>query len=214
MLVKINLLLIVLFAAFNACDSTASRSPEFKNEATIRQKDSCDDPDANIECSFLNMPGKVTSVAYIPSSDNSAKRMIIRGRLLRANGQQPIEGAVIYFYHTDAKGYYSKSGKERGVQKWHGRHHSWCITGKNGEYELQTILPAPYPDNTMPAHIHTAIKEKGKQPYYINDFVFADDPMVGEKYFSYLRLDGGNGVVHLKDTNGIVVGMRDILIKK
>ena len=45
-----------------------------------------------------------------------------------------------------------------------------------GFYKFYTLIPASYPNTTIVKHIHPTIKEPGKTAYWIDDFVFADDP--------------------------------------
>ncbi len=42
------------------------------------------------------------------------------------------------------------------------------------------LKPAAYPGRTDPAHIHITIKEPDKSEYYIDDFLFDDDPLLIE----------------------------------
>ena len=150
----------------------------------------------------------------IAGPDDKGEPMVISGKVYRANGRTPMPNVLIYAYHTDNKGYYSKKGNEKGFQKFHGYLHGWCKTDANGVYEIHSIRPAPYPSHTMPAHIHAAFKEPGgKPPYYINDFVFKDDELVTEKYIRSLNSPGGTGIVDIKKVNGVWSGQRDIVIE-
>jgi protocatechuate 3,4-dioxygenase, beta subunit len=179
------------------------------------QKDPCDNPDADINCSFAGMPSSLNSVMTIAGVQEPGERLVISGTLLKADGKTPFSNVILYVYHTDSKGYYSKSGNEKGVQKWHGRLHGWCKTDRNGRYEIRTIRPAPYPNNQMPAHIHPAVKvPDGSEPYHLTDFVFKDDPFIDEQYAeSMKRRAGGTGIVNLKKLNGVWTGQRDIILK-
>ena len=86
--------------------------------------DDCDDsPDVNIECYFVNMPDNLESTMMIPSEGETAKELIITGTIYKADGKTPYQYAILYAYHTDSDGYYSKRGNETGVQKWHGKLH-------------------------------------------------------------------------------------------
>ena len=72
------------------------------------------------------------------------------------------------------------------------------ITDSAGHYTIKTIRPAPYPNNSIPAHIHSAVKIPDNSMLYINDFVFADDPLIDEEYkSSFERQDGGTGIMEL-----------------
>jgi protocatechuate 3,4-dioxygenase beta subunit len=123
---------------------------------------------------------------------------------------------LLYAYHTDIHGYYPKSGKETGPQKMHGRLHGWCKTNDSGKYEILTIRPASYPKSTSPAHIHVIVKlPSGQAPFYINDFVFTDDPFVNEKYRPYLTGKmGGTGIIDLIKRENVWYGTRDMVMTK
>jgi protocatechuate 3,4-dioxygenase beta subunit len=181
-------------------------------------QDTCDNPDANINCCFSNTPANLKSVMTIAAPIESGERLIVSGTIFKADSRTPYPDVVLYAYHTDAKGHYSKTGKEVGVQKWHGRLHGWCRTDSNGHYEIRSIRPARYPDNSMPAHIHIAVKEpKGKEPFYISDVVFKDDALVNERYLQSINaMVGGTGVVALnKSSDGTTWnGHRDIVLPK
>lgn len=199
-----------------ACGRVSSNEKVDSSAVTQVQKDTCDDPDANINCSFIHMPASLTNVMEIARQNETGERMVIFGTIFKSDGKTPYSNVILYAYQTDQKGYYSKSGNEQGAQKWHGRLHGWCKTDKNGRYEIQSIRPAPYPSNTMPAHIHMAVKEPlNKQPYYITDFVFKDDRLVNERYLKSINQRyGGTGIVDLKKTNEVWTGKRNISLKQ
>jgi protocatechuate 3,4-dioxygenase beta subunit len=153
----------------------------------------------------------------IAKQDEPGERLVISGTIFKADGRTPYPNVILYAYHTDNKGYYSKTGKETGILKWHGRLHGWCKTDQNGYYEIRTIRPARYPNNSIPAHIHMTVKEPmDKGTYHISDCVFKDDSLVNEQYLQSIRsMIGASGVVTLKkSTEGIWVGRRDIVLAR
>ena len=181
--------------------------------STSTQPDACDSPDADIECYFINMPETLESTMIIPSEGETAEELIITGTIFKADGKTPYQNVILYAYHTDSKGYYSKRGNETGIQKWHGKLHGWCKTDSSGRYTIKTIRPAPYPNNSIPAHIHSAIKMPDNFSLHINDFVFTDDPLVNEKYkSSFVREVGGTGIIELKKIDNTWIGQRDIVL--
>jgi protocatechuate 3,4-dioxygenase beta subunit len=202
---------LLILTLISCGQSTSQRND---GQQIIRgQKDTGDDPDANISCCFINMPATLTSTMNIDIQKETADKLVISGTIFKADGKTPFPNIILYAYHTDSKGYYSKNGNETGVQKWHGRSHGWCKTDKNGYYEIHTIRPARYPDNSMPAHIHAAIKKGNGQMYWITDYVFRDDNLVNEKYLSSLSNVGGTGVVDInKNDENIWTGKRDIVL--
>ena len=100
-----------------------------------------------------------------------------------------------------------KSGKK------HGHLRGWMKTNAQGQYEFKTIRPASYPGSRIPQHIHPIIKEPGLSVYWIDDFLFSDDPFLNNQEKSNLQNRGGSGILSLKkDTNGVWVGERNITL--
>lgn len=202
-------LLLLLSCKQNAAVKNNSQAV---NSQTM-QIDSCDNPDANINCYFLNMPKSLTATMKITDSDTQSERMIITGKILKKDKKTPYANVILYAFHTDTKGEYSKKGNEKGVQKWHGSHHGWCKTDQNGNYRIETIRPASYPNSSAPAHIHAALKlPDNTNPFHINDFMFKDDPLLNKTH-TVEREKGGSGIVDVTKTNGIWIGKRDIVLK-
>jgi protocatechuate 3,4-dioxygenase beta subunit len=193
-----------------ACSSS---TPEHNHSTKeIVKQDDCDNPDKNFECCFVNMPSTVTNVMTITKEDEKGEHLIITGTVFGKDDKTPASGVFLYAYQTDITGRYTKTGSEAGIQKWHGRLHGWCKTGSDGKYEILTIRPASYPNSTEPAHIHMVVKiPGGAPPFYINDFVFTDDPFVNASYRSRLSNNpGGPGEITLTKQGTTWYGTRDI----
>jgi protocatechuate 3,4-dioxygenase, beta subunit len=57
------------------------------------------------------------------------------------------------------------------------------------------------------------VKETDKNEYYMDEYVFDDDPLVTKEYRAKQENRGGSGVIKLaKNQNGIWVGRRDIIL--
>lgn len=188
-----------------------NRKMSLNEPITAVQKDNCDDPDAAIECCFANMPIQLTSTMVIPDNSSKGEKLIISGTVYRKN-KTPYPDVIIYAYHTDVNGEYSKKGNETGYQKWHGSHHGWCKTDKKGYYRIETIRPASYPKTTAPQHIHSAIKVPGAKPFYITDFLFKDDPNLPKNQQNKYSLQGGSGIVDVKKVGDVWMGKRDLIL--
>ena len=217
MLINRFIYTLIVLVFFASCEQVASHTRI--NQPLIAQEvqDTCDEPDANINCFFINAPTNLNHVMIIAAKGEPGEKMVITGNIFKADGRTAYPGVVLYAYHTDNKGYYSKTGKETGVQKWHGRLHGWCKTDVNGNYEIHSIRPARYPNNSIPAHIHLAVREPmGKEPYFISDIVFKDDSLVNERYLkSIASMVGGTGIVNVtKSAEGTWTGRRDIVLTK
>ena len=210
-----NVSIIALLTLFLLSCGQSTTPHLDSQEKVSQQADTCDNPDADISCSFVNMPTSLSGTMTIAGENEPGEKLIISGIIYKADGKSPYPNVIIYAYHTDSKGYYSKNGTETGAQKWHGHLHGWCKTGSNGAYSIHTIRPARYPDNSMPAHIHAAIKKDDGKMYWITDYVFKDDSLVNEKYLSSLRNIGGTGIVDItRDAGNTWVGKRDIVLIK
>lgn len=209
-------ILITLFAltfSWNNFGQTSSQQDSYQQNITA-PRDTCDNPDANIECYFLNMPETLESTMLIPYKNETAKELIITGKIFKSDGKTPFPNVILYAYHTDSRGYYSKKGNETGIQKWHGYLHGWCKTDSTGNYTIKTIRPAPYPNASIPAHIHAAIKKPDNSLLHINDYMFTDDQLVTESYNSSLtNYTGGSGIIELKKVNDTWFGQRDIKLE-
>lgn len=198
----LNIIFLVLIFISANC---SKGKMETSNVTSVR--DTCENPDADISCCFVNMPERLNSVMKIATENETGKRMIIKGRISKEDGS-PFSGIIVYAYHTDNSGIYPKKGNETGLQKWHGYLHGWCITDENGRYEIHSIKPGRYPSNNAPAHIHAALKFPDGTMTFVNDFVFTDDQFVNENYLSRLHYPGDNGVIELKMNDGILIGER------
>ncbi len=199
----------VLFAMFFCSSSFACGNKELKTSGgSTAAPDTCEGPDANIECNFSDFPADPGSIMKIAADSEPGTRILITGIITDKNTGKPIPGVKIYAYQTDNNGYYSKNGTETGSRKWHGRLHGWCVTDNEGRYEIHTIRPGRYPEGRFPAHIHWAVKLPGGMTTYLNDFVFSDDEYADEKYLSRLDLPGDNGVIELRQEGNILTASR------
>jgi protocatechuate 3,4-dioxygenase beta subunit len=119
---------------------------------------------------------------------------------------------ILYVYHTDAKGLYSPAPKQTQAKR-HGHLRGWVKTDADGRYEFKTIRPASYPNSQNPQHIHPSIKEPGTTLYWIDEFLFDDDPVLSEREKSNQEKRGGSGIISLKkNEKGVWVGKRDIVL--
>ncbi len=179
--------------------------------------DTCDAPDAHPRCCFAHMPEQLSSSMQIAAAEEAGDRIILRGQVFKNDGRTPYPGVLLYAYHTDVKGIYSRNGKEQGIQRRHGRLHGWLRTDAEGRYELRTIRPAAYPERDFPAHIHAVVWEPGagREPYYIEDFLFADDPLLQPRDRASAKKEPlTTHVVTLhRQPEGLWIGKRNIVVK-
>src|SRR5688572_20901655 len=93
--------------------STESKNPEQLAEL---QDDSCNDPDADVNCCFMNMPAELTNSMRLAEKDEKGERLFLSGTVYHADGKTPYESVILYAYQTDHTGHYSKKGDEKGIQ--------------------------------------------------------------------------------------------------
>ena len=207
-----TIILIPLFVFFtNFVCGQSDNKPE--NETTIKVGDGCEDCAAVYES---QIPFEdLSNIDTLPDFNEVGPKLEISGIIYQNDGVTPAAGTVMYIHHTDQTGYYTKKGNETGWGKRHGYIRGWMKTNDKGEYKFYTLRPAPYPNETFPAHNHATIKETGKTEYWIEDFVFEDDKFVDDKYKNRAENRGGEGILKLtKNENGIYTARRDITLGK
>ena len=163
------------------------------------------------EAVHLGRPREVASRTRIAPEGEPGEPLEMAGRILRADAKTPAPGVILYVYHTDARGLYSPAPGAEGWLRRHGRLRGWVKSDARGEYAFRTIRPASYPDSANPQHIHPVIKEPGVNEYWIDEFVFDDDPLLTEQHRARQNR-GGSGIVKLTRSGGVWRGTRDIVL--
>lgn len=170
----------------------------------------CEGCEAIHEHAFEGLPWSVV----IPPRGEPGERLVLTGRVLRSDGRTPTPGVILYVHHTNAAGVYPTRGGEKGWARRHGYLRGWVRTNEAGDYRFETICPAPYPGRAEPAHIHITVKEPGRREYWIDDVVFADDPLVTPQYRARAPGRGGSGIVApTRDATGGWAVRRDIVLE-
>lgn len=146
----------------------------------------------------------------IAKAAEPGERMAISGRTLSWETGKPVAGVIVYAYHTDNSGRYD--GGPAGTR--HARLRGWMRTGADGVFAFTSIKPAPYPDRTMPAHIHLTVLEPGRPPYWIDDIVFDGEFKVDAAYRARAGNRGGDGVIQLTRMQNLWMGVRDIRLER
>ncbi|WP_421826653.1 intradiol ring-cleavage dioxygenase [Larkinella sp.] len=158
---------------------------------------------------------KLDSVVKLPDAAWDGKKPLgINGTVYKADGKTPAPGVILYVYHTDETGHYSRKGDEKGWAKRHGSIRGWIRTDAKGAYKFVTLRPAPYPGASDPAHIHIFLKEPGLNEYYIDEFLFSDDPLLTADKRQKLENRGGSGILVLKDVGNMYKAERNIYLGK
>lgn len=165
------------------------------------------------EAVFEYRSKKLTSVDTLPDFKETGPKLEISGTIYQADRKTPAKYVILYIYHTDQKGVYPLKGNETGWAKRHGYLRGWIKTNADGKYRFYTLRPASYPNSRAPQHIHPVIKEPNKNEYYIDEYLFTDDPFLDENEKANQQKRGGSGIITLtKRQDGTWVGKRDIIL--
>jgi protocatechuate 3,4-dioxygenase beta subunit len=152
--------------------------------------------------------------SVIVSDKEPGQPLIISGRIFAPDGQTPLQGITLFVYQTDATGVYSGNGVNGDNRNT--RIHGAMKTGADGRYEFRTIKPGSYPRTRNPAHIHAYLSGPGYPEYWIEDYLFADDPFVTDDVKSRLgNLGSFSSVLKLEQGHdGVLRAIRDIKIER
>lgn len=162
---------------------------------------------------FVLLPTRLNRETTIAPTGEPGEPLEVSGTIFRPDGKTPADGVVLYVYHTNATGLYEPRPELTGEARRHGYLRGWMKTDATGKYRFRTIRPGPYPKAAIPAHIHPVIKEADKNEYYIDDFLFADDPLLTSAERAKLENRGGNGIMTVtRGADGVWRGTRDIIL--
>lgn len=165
-------------------------------------------------CGAIYEYGRQTldAVDTLPAFIENEPKIKVTGTVFKRDGKTPAENVIVYIYHTNRNGIYPTRGNETGWGKRHGFIRGWIKTGRNGKYTFYTFRPAAYPRGVEPEHIHILVKEPGKNEYYLDEYVFDDDPLLSTQKRSEFEDRGGSGIVRPVPKDGILVVKRDLLL--
>ncbi|MBB6326459.1 protocatechuate 3,4-dioxygenase beta subunit [Algoriphagus iocasae] len=157
---------------------------------------------------------RLTAIDTLPLFLETEPKLKITGQVFQNDGKSPAYEVLIYIYHTNRQGVYQTKGEEKGWAKRHGFIRGWVKTDGEGKYTFYTFRPAAYPSRDEPEHIHITVKEPGKSEYYLDEFVFSDDPLLTDERKINLENRGGTGIVKPTLENGILTIRRDLILGK
>lgn len=164
------------------------------------------------------MPESLSSTDTSPAFHEKGQKILLTGTVYEMDTKTPASNVILYYYQTNTNGVYAtKENEERNMPKnklgqTHGYIRGWLKTDAEGKYSIYTIKPGSYPSRDEPAHVHVTIKEKKKEPYYIDDFVFDNDPLLTTERRRNLGNRGGSGVIRFVQKDDIWVGERNIIL--
>jgi len=170
----------------------------------------CQDCEATLDYKLLNPNPK--SIDSLPGYTEHEPKLKISGTVYQSDGKTPAEDVILYIYHTNRDGIYEPSENPIGWEERNGQYRGWLKTDAHGQYTFYAFRPAPYPHGQEAEHIHMYIKEPNTIPYYIDNYIFSDDPILKQADIKFQKKRGGSGLINLTNENGILIGHRDIIL--
>ncbi len=190
-LLRISICLIGLSGCQGQPDKPPVRQPAAANKPVGGGCDGC-------ELLYVGLPATLNSVDTSAGWYEGGQKLVVTGTVYKRDGKTPAPNVTLYYWHTDRNGYYSPTDQQTGPARRHGHLRGWIQTDDQGKYALYTNRPVPYPNQDLPAHIHTAVKEPTiETAYYLDEFVFDDDPLLTGAKRKALENRGGSGVLRV-----------------
>jgi protocatechuate 3,4-dioxygenase, beta subunit len=193
----------MILSSFKSCAQTQQTKP-----AVTKVGGGCEGCDAIYESPVPFQ--QLSHIDTLPDFFEQGPKLVVSGVVYKADGVTPAPSVVLYIYHTDQNGLYSKG--EKGIGMRHGYIRGWMRTNAKGEYRFYTLIPAAYPNSDAEKHIHPVIKEDNFSEYYIDEFLFDDDKNLTSAKRNRLENRGGNGVLVTELKNGIYYSERNIYL--
>lgn len=170
-------------------------------------------PFENDHLLYVGMPEQIASIDTSAGWDQAGERLLITGTILQADGKTPAPGVILYYYHTDVHGRYPDRPDLDPQLRPHGYIRGWVRSDDQGRYAIYTIRPGAYPGRNTPAHIHPAIKEPNvSKEYYIDEFVFDDDPLLTTEQRKAMQNRGGSGILRLVKQGDLHIAEHNIIL--
>ena len=199
--------LIIIFCVINIIATAQHR-----NEVNYRLVGG---PCEGCEAVFEFGDRELTAADTLPDFNDDGQKIKISGTIYKNDGKTPASNIILYIYHTDQNGIYPTKGDETGWAKRHGYLRGWIKTDGDGKYTIYTLRPGIYPSRNALAHIHATILEPDGKYYWIEEYLFDDDPLLKEDNRSKTSPRGGSsGKLILKKEGELWVAKRDIILGK
>ena len=141
------------------------------------------------EAAQWQRPTPLAAASRIAPAGEPGQPLVLRGRLLEADGRTPVSGAVIFAYQTDREGHYDRAGSDGWRLK------GWARTDSDGRFEFTTIRPGPYPGRQIAAHVHLGVDGPPGQRRTLRDVLFQGDTRLSREQLERSRRDGAFGNV-------------------
>jgi protocatechuate 3,4-dioxygenase beta subunit len=206
----ISLLPLCFVFVFAACRGQTS-PPQASSNSVERAV--IGGPFENSEYGMIDRPAAIMSIDTSPGWNQLGQKLLVTGTIFENDGETPAPGVVLYYYHTNIAGRYQPSPELNPSIIRHGYIRGWVKSDEQGKYSIYTVRPGAYPDTDEPAHIHPSVYEPGlKQPYYLDAFVFDDDPLLTSAKRQRMLNRGGSGILQTVRRGELEVAHHDVIL--
>jgi protocatechuate 3,4-dioxygenase beta subunit len=210
---RITLLFIIITLQSCMNQKTADNQTQHAVANATAFTRSIAEPCEDCELMFAGIPNRIAAIDTSDGWINEGQPLVIKGTIYKKDERTPASGIILYYYHTDKNGHYTPSNDTPQAARRHGYLRGWVQSDSSGHYAIYTNRPAQYPGERFEAHIHVVLKEPDMdKPYWIDPWIFEDDPLVTENMKSQLENRGGNGVLSPKLENGIQLATHDVIL--
>lgn len=209
--VKANFILLLVFTTLISCngqtDTRTAKQNSTKTQAIVGG--GCD----GCEIMYVGMPTNIKPADTSIGWAEKGQKLLVTGKVYKIDGKTPAPNVIIYYWQTDNNGYYSPTKGMDEKARRHGHIRGWVKTDEKGNYSIYTIRPAPYPNENIPAHIHTSIKEPNiDNEYYIDEFIFDDDKLLTGEKRKALENRGGSGILRVLISGDLQIAEHNIIL--
>ncbi|MBA4135521.1 MAG: intradiol ring-cleavage dioxygenase [Flavobacterium sp.] len=202
-----NIIYLLLTIILISCNNKTRNATPQDTKKELIIGGGCD----GCEIMYEGMPKDLKAIDTSDGWQEKGQKLVIEGTVFKPDGKTKAPNVIIYYWQTDTAGLYSKTKEENTI---HGHLRGWLQSDTNGNYKIYTVRPASYPNSSIPAHIHFAIKEPKLNEYYIEDLLFEDDPHLTKVERQKLEQRGGNGIAKTSTVNNVQYARRDIILGK
>lgn len=207
----IQLFLILLLISIYSCQGQVTQHSKVsptKNENPI-----IGGPFQNNHLFYIGMPNQINAIDTSAGWNQLGQKLLITGTIFQRDGKTPAPNVILYYYHTDINGLYSKkAGIDQKASK-HGYIRGWVKSDLQGKYSIYTVRPASYPNSDEPAHIHPAVKEPNNiNEYYLDALVFDDDKFLTSQKRKAHKNRGGSGVLRVLLQDDLQIAEHNIIL--
>jgi protocatechuate 3,4-dioxygenase beta subunit len=214
--------IILFYSLFLVLTSCRGQSNTSKQKQSAEKKETIQLVGGNFENAEYTYYGIPKTIGAIDTSAGWAlkgQKILLTGTVFQQDGKTPAPDVLIYYYQTNTEGkYLHKPSEKRSMPpnelgQTHGYIRGWVKTNSKGQYFIYTVKPGTYPTRDAPAHVHVTIKEPNDiKEYYIDDFVFDDDPLLTSLVRKKMENRCGSGVLRMVQQGDLQIGERNIIL--